>query len=147
MAYVATYENEVLGNDLGRREVAWVYEHEVRKFPFYASAAVDDEIVVIGGRDKIVHALDPRTGERKWEWNSGARLDSSRSSSATGCSWVEAGARPRAGQGDREPVWEVRHRFRDHGFAGRGVGTAGHRQPRRHPVLLRMNGLPGRRNE
>lgn len=77
MAYVATYENEVLGIDLERREVAWAYEHEVRKFPFYASAAADDEIVVIGGRDKIVHALDPRTGERKWEWNSGARLDSS----------------------------------------------------------------------
>ncbi len=77
MAYVATYENEVLGIDLAKRQVAWAYEHEIRKFPFYASAAADDEIVVIGGRDKIVHALDPRTGERKWEWNSGARLDSS----------------------------------------------------------------------
>ena len=77
MAYVATYENEVLAIDLDKREVAWAYEHEVRKFPFYASAAADDEIVVIGGRDKIVHALDPRTGERQWEWNSGARLDSS----------------------------------------------------------------------
>lgn len=77
MAYVATYENEVLGIDIEKRQVAWAYEHEIRKFPFYASAAADDEIVVIGGRDKIVHALDPRTGERKWEWNSGARLDSS----------------------------------------------------------------------
>ncbi len=77
MAYVATYENEVLGIDLAKRQVAWAYEHEIRKFPFYASAAADDEIVVIGGRDKIVHALDPATGERKWEWNSGARLDSS----------------------------------------------------------------------
>lgn len=77
MAYVATYENEVLGINLETRQVAWAYEHEIRKFPFYASAAADDEIVVIGGRDKIVHALDPRTGERKWEWNSGARLDSS----------------------------------------------------------------------
>ncbi len=127
MAYVATYENEVLGIDLERRQVAWAYEHEIRKFPFYASAAADDEIVVIGGRDKIVHALDRTTGERKWEWNSGARLDSSP---------VIVGDRVFLGSKrgpvlalDRtrgEPVWEFDTGSAIMASPRRGLGTPGH---------------------
>jgi outer membrane protein assembly factor BamB len=63
--------------DLDERRVLWRYEHPERKFPFYGSAAVGEDLVIIGGRDKLVHALDPDTGEVKWVWNSGARLDSS----------------------------------------------------------------------
>ena len=58
---------------------------------------------MIGGRDKIVHALDPRTGERKWQWNSGraARLvagDRGRSDLPR----LETRAVARTRQGDRE---------------------------------------------
>jgi outer membrane protein assembly factor BamB len=38
---------------------------------------VTEEQVVIAGRDRLVRALDPKSGETIWEWNSGGRLDSS----------------------------------------------------------------------
>ena len=53
----------------GRREsgsaarIIWRYEHPQRKFPFYATAAVWNGKVFAGGRDKILHALDAKTGK------------------------------------------------------------------------------------
>jgi outer membrane protein assembly factor BamB len=76
-AFVGTYESEVLGIDIENFEVLWVYEHPERKFPYYASAAATDDIVVIGGRDKIIHALDAKTGVARWTYPAGARIDSS----------------------------------------------------------------------
>jgi outer membrane protein assembly factor BamB len=76
-AYVGTFENEVLGLDLAARKVLWRYEHPQRKFPYYASAAVVEDAVLIGGRDKILRALDPESGKTKWERNLGSRVDSS----------------------------------------------------------------------
>ncbi|REJ82191.1 MAG: serine/threonine protein kinase [Acidobacteria bacterium] len=77
LAYVGTYENEVLAIDTAAKKVLWRYEHPSRKFPYYASAAVTDNAVVIGGRDKILRALDRDDGSTLWEWNSGSRIDSS----------------------------------------------------------------------
>ena len=147
MAYVATYENEVLGIDLAKRQVAWAYEHEIRKFPFYASAAADDEIVVIGGRDKIVHALDPRDGRAEVgvEQRRAARLlagDRGRS----GLPGLQARPAARARQGDGRAGLGVRYRFGDHGLAGGGLRATGHRQPGRHPVLLRVKGARDERS-
>ena len=76
-AYLGTFGNEVLGVDLGAGEIRWRYAHAVRKFPFYSSPAVTDQAVVIGGRDKLVHALDPQTGQPLWTFAAGARVDSS----------------------------------------------------------------------
>jgi outer membrane protein assembly factor BamB len=76
-AYLGTFENEVLGIDLEARKVLWRYEHPQRKFPYYASAAVIDGVVLIGGRDKIFRALDAETGATKWERNLASRIDSS----------------------------------------------------------------------
>ena len=76
-AYVGTFGNEVLGVDLKAGKVRWRYQHAERKFPFYASPAVTDQAVVIGGRDKLVHALDPDTGAPLWTFAAGSRVDSS----------------------------------------------------------------------
>ncbi len=76
-AYVGTYENQVLALDVESRKVLWTYEHPQRKFPYYASAAVSEDTVIIGGRDKILRGLAADTGETVWEWNTGARIDSS----------------------------------------------------------------------
>ena len=76
-AYLGTFGNEVLGIDLDTGAIRWRYAHAVRKFPFYSSPAVADQATVIGGRDKIVHALDPQTGQPLWTFAAGARVDSS----------------------------------------------------------------------
>jgi outer membrane protein assembly factor BamB len=77
LAYVGTFENQVLGIDLVTRKVAWTYENPQHPFPFYSSAALSAERVVIGGRDKLVHALNPETGHAVWTYAAGARVDSS----------------------------------------------------------------------
>ena len=76
-AYLGTFGNEVLSVDLDTGAIRWRYAHAVRKFPFYSSPAVTDQAVVIGGRDKLVHALNPQTGQPLWTFAAGARVDSS----------------------------------------------------------------------
>ncbi len=75
--YCGTYGNEVLGVDLTSGKIAWRYEHPVRKLPFFASAAVTENVVIIGGRDKMVHALSPEKGEPQWTYTAKSRIESS----------------------------------------------------------------------
>jgi eukaryotic-like serine/threonine-protein kinase len=76
-AFYGTFENEVLAVDLDARKFLWRYRHPERNFPFYASAAVADGRVFVGGRDKMVHALDAATGKSIWTFTTRARVDSS----------------------------------------------------------------------
>jgi outer membrane protein assembly factor BamB len=76
-ACYGTFEDEVLGVDLGARKIAWRYQHEQRRFPFYSSAALGDGKAVLGGRDRHVHALDLATGKAAWTFATRARVDSS----------------------------------------------------------------------
>jgi outer membrane protein assembly factor BamB len=75
-AFYGTFENEVIAVDLGARQVVWRYRPE-RQFPFYSSAAVAAGKVVVGGRDKLVHALHAATGKAAWTFATRARVDSS----------------------------------------------------------------------
>jgi outer membrane protein assembly factor BamB len=75
-AFYGTFDNEVLGVSLAERKIAWRYEHPQRKFPFYSSAAVTSERVVIGGRDKMVHGLT-LAGKAAWTFATRARVESS----------------------------------------------------------------------
>jgi len=81
-AYFGTFENEVLGVDLSAQKPAWRYEHPERRFPFYSSAALFEGKIILGGRDKLVHALDARTGMSLWTFATRARVDSSPAISA-----------------------------------------------------------------
>ncbi|MEJ7607772.1 MAG: PQQ-binding-like beta-propeller repeat protein [Bryobacteraceae bacterium] len=63
--------------NLQRRRIAWTYEHPEKKFPFYATAAVAQGKVVAGGRDKMIHTLDARTGKALWTFPTKARVESS----------------------------------------------------------------------
>lgn len=76
-AYAGTFGNQVLCAGLEGSEILWWYEHPERHFPFYASAAVTADIVVIGGRDKMVHALQSQTGQPLWTYPAKSRVDSS----------------------------------------------------------------------
>ena len=76
-AYVGTFGNEVMSLDLARRAVRWTYRHRARELPFYSSAAVAGDRLVLGGRDKIVHCLARRTGRAIWTFATRARVDSS----------------------------------------------------------------------
>jgi outer membrane protein assembly factor BamB len=77
LAFYGTFDNEVLGVDLAARKVVWTYRHPDRAFPFYSSAAVAEGRVYVGGRDKMLHALDAETGKPAWTFTARARIDSS----------------------------------------------------------------------
>ncbi|HKY31873.1 MAG TPA: PQQ-binding-like beta-propeller repeat protein [Candidatus Polarisedimenticolia bacterium] len=77
-AYVGTFENQFLAVDLsGQGRVLWRYEHPERKFPFHASAAVNGEVAIVAGRDKLVRALRLQTGEVLWEHAARSKVDAS----------------------------------------------------------------------
>ena len=75
-AFYGTFDNEVLSVNLAQKQIAWRYEHPQRKFPFYSSAAVTNERVVIGGRDKMVHGITLQ-GKAVWTFATRARVESS----------------------------------------------------------------------
>lgn len=77
MVFAGTFENEVLGIDWRAGQVVWRYHHAERSFPFLSSAAVSDRGVVIGGRDKMIHALDPASGRANWTFATKGRVDGS----------------------------------------------------------------------
>src|SRR6185312_16724746 len=58
-AVYGTFDNEVLMLTLSEHRIVWRYQHPERHFPFYSSAAVTGNRIVIGGRDKLVHGLTP----------------------------------------------------------------------------------------
>jgi outer membrane protein assembly factor BamB len=61
---------------LQRKDVLWTYEPK-RAQPFYGSAAVADKLVIVGNRDKYIHALDRENGAIAWTFATKGRVDSS----------------------------------------------------------------------
>ncbi len=57
-------------------KIDWVL-HSPRNMPFRSSAALLPEIVIFGGRDKMVYALDPKKGTELWTFRTRSRVDSS----------------------------------------------------------------------
>lgn len=76
-AVVGTFGNTVVGIDLKKQEIQWIYSHPTRSFPFYSSPALTADRVVLGGRDKMVHCLDRSTGKAIWTFLTRARVESS----------------------------------------------------------------------
>lgn len=73
--YLGHYGNEFVCVDLDDKEVVWTYRD--RNFPYFSSPAVADDMIVFGGRDRRLHAVDRETGEGRWTFNTRARVDSS----------------------------------------------------------------------
>jgi outer membrane protein assembly factor BamB len=76
-AFVGTFENQFVAVDLRAGKVLWRYEHPERKFPFYASAALSGDQIIVGGRDKMVRALRQDDGREVWSHSLRGRVDAS----------------------------------------------------------------------
>ncbi|MEM9553108.1 MAG: PQQ-binding-like beta-propeller repeat protein [Acidobacteriota bacterium] len=98
--FVGTFDNEVLAVELDAalavgpapapdaeedpklataiaEAIRWRYENPARDFPFYSSPAIHDGVVFVGGRDKLLHAIDAETGAKRWSHSFRARVDAS----------------------------------------------------------------------
>jgi outer membrane protein assembly factor BamB len=76
-AYVGTMTNQVVAVDLKKKELAWVFEAKRAQQPFYASAAVTEDVVVAGSRDRKVYGLDRKTGKEIWSVVTEGQVDAS----------------------------------------------------------------------
>jgi outer membrane protein assembly factor BamB len=77
LAYVGTMSNQVVSVRIDKPAKLWQFEARRRQQPFYASAAVTDELVIAGSRDKKVYALDRKTGLEKWNFITEGQVDAS----------------------------------------------------------------------
>lgn len=77
MAYVGTDGGAFFAVDWKASKIVWTYENHARPSPFWSSAALAGELVVVGSRDKMVHALNRETGERVWVFSTKGKVDSS----------------------------------------------------------------------
>jgi outer membrane protein assembly factor BamB len=76
-AYFGTFNDEVLALDLKRRSVLWRCSNPDARFPYYSSAALGNGKVIVGGRDKMVHAIEAASGKAAWTFATRACVDSS----------------------------------------------------------------------
>ncbi len=74
--YFGTFNNDVLAYNVKSKAQLWRFAPR-REFPFYSSATLFEGKVILGGRDKVVHALDEKTGKEAWEFPTKARVESS----------------------------------------------------------------------
>lgn len=77
MLYVGTYSSEVVALNWKSREFLWRFRDPAKEFPYHGSAAVTEQLVIVGGRDKQLHCLDRRTGDELWKFPTRAGIDSS----------------------------------------------------------------------
>ena len=63
--------------DWKKAEIAWTFSDEDSGQAFRSSPAVTKQVVVVGGRNKRVHALDPDTGKERWRFAAKSRVDAS----------------------------------------------------------------------
>jgi outer membrane protein assembly factor BamB len=75
MAFCGNYGNEAVAFDVTGGKVAWVYQD--RALPFFSSPAVNERLVLIGSRDKHLHAINRTTGEGVWKFQTGGRVEGS----------------------------------------------------------------------
>ena len=54
-----------------------VWTYEPKNFPYFSSPALTDNLVIIGGRDKGLHAINRETGKQIWRYAARGRIDSS----------------------------------------------------------------------
>ena len=60
-----------------KSEVTWHYTSEESAMPYRSSVALKDDILVIGGRNRLVQAFNAKTGKELWQFKANGRVDAS----------------------------------------------------------------------
>src|SRR5712691_1849041 len=77
MLYVGTHESEVVALDWRKKEIVWRYSDPQQEHPYHSSAALTDKLVLVGGQDKQLHAIDRATGKGVWKLPTRGQVNSS----------------------------------------------------------------------
>jgi len=71
-AFVGTEGNEFLGIDWKQEKVLWRFE---MRGGARAPAAYREGTIIVGGMDRIVYALNAKTGEERWRFSTRGRIE------------------------------------------------------------------------
>lgn len=74
-AYLGHYGHRFVCVDVEKKRIEWEY-HQL-EFPFFSSPAIHQGLVVFGGRDRMLHAVDQLTGESRWVYRHRGKFDAS----------------------------------------------------------------------
>jgi outer membrane protein assembly factor BamB len=77
MLFVGTRENTFFGIDWQQPTVVWRYKSPKRSTEFRSSAAVTSELAIVGARDRLVHAVERKSGQGVWTFSTKGQVDSS----------------------------------------------------------------------
>ncbi|MCS7237742.1 MAG: PQQ-binding-like beta-propeller repeat protein [Thermoguttaceae bacterium] len=77
VAFVGTEHGGFAAIDILKGEVLWAFGDAGRPMSIRTSAAVSEELVFFGARDRKVRALKRKTGELAWEFTARSAVDSS----------------------------------------------------------------------
>lgn len=106
MAFCGNYANQTVAFDVPGGKVAWVYED--RSLPFFSSPAITDRLVLIGSRDKHLHAIDRQQGKNVWKFRTGGRVEGSPIVFEDGVVFGSSDGRLYAAAlGDGSELWQV----------------------------------------
>ncbi|MBM3993269.1 MAG: serine/threonine protein kinase [Planctomycetes bacterium] len=75
--YVGNMNNEVQAIDIKGQKVQWAYTSKRAPNPFYSSPAITDKLVVIGSRDRKLHAIKRSDGSSAWVFSGDGWIESS----------------------------------------------------------------------
>lgn len=75
--FVAHYGGKVLCLDAATMRLKWEYVNPHDNASFFGSPSVNDEFVVVGGRDKYIHCLNKSTGKAIWTYSCSGDVDAS----------------------------------------------------------------------
>jgi outer membrane protein assembly factor BamB len=75
--FVGTEGHAFLAIDPRQAKIVWRYDDGEHGAAFRSSAAATPGAVIVGGRDKQLHAFDPKTGRPLWTFATKGRVDSS----------------------------------------------------------------------
>jgi outer membrane protein assembly factor BamB len=75
--YVGTMTNQFQAIDWRKGAIVWTFQAERQAQPFYSSAATTDDLLIVGSRDKRLHALERKSGKEVWSFATGSRVDAS----------------------------------------------------------------------
>jgi outer membrane protein assembly factor BamB len=73
--YVGNYEGLFVRADIATGQVVWKYEESDE--PYFSSAAVGEDVVVVGGRDNHVHCIRRSDKKVVWKFKTLGEVDSS----------------------------------------------------------------------
>ncbi|MBN2313530.1 MAG: PQQ-binding-like beta-propeller repeat protein [Sedimentisphaerales bacterium] len=73
--YVGNYENVFIRADIAAGKIIWEYKES--DSPFFSSPAVNESVVVFGGRDQLVHCVGRKDGKVVWTFKTLDEVDSS----------------------------------------------------------------------